>query len=433
MVLFENTVPPPIPLVDGADPITTGTPTDAAFYNALKASLNVQLHDTSDPTKHPKDAIAELKAAREAYGSLLLKLNAMSAAFTGVGPSVIRNGFVLGNLLANDSFLMWSRGDAAAPNHWALSGAGAAVARTGVGQADTQVLTSQDHFAAKLTYGSAAAVLAQNALEATLAVPYFASNRLAPVDALDVTAPGYGNNDTNTNAYLIYHVWCDGTNRARLGLAYGTETVYSPYHPGNSQWRTLVAGPVDFAGTDLIQAQLRVEAAGAAYFQCGSLIFSALDLPPMYIPSLVRYRTHTFYANNPATGVLTYFTFARPAFVLGAQMQCLTAGTVTAPTCDLLTPIGGVYSSLFATLPTIATTQLVGAAQVCNPAAANYRRRTVIPALVASATQVDNTSLRLDYVDDGGGTLRDLMVTIHYLEYLRPFDQFRAMADLGEA
>lgn len=418
-------------LVDGATPITTGTPVDEAFWDDVQAALLGELRGVSDPTRTPAQTTDEVLAARGVFASLLARLTDWEAR-QYVTPSQIRNGFALGNLLANDTFAMWSRGDAAAPDYWTLSGTGATIARCGVGQADTQVLDGQDHFSAKLTYGSAAAVLKQKAVVSAAQLKPFMRDRYIPVDAAGARISGYDSYDENLYAYLITHAFSNGTSRARAGLSFGTSTEYSPYHPGNSAWATLVAGPAMFTSNHELAAELRCEASGSAYFQCVSLLLSPLPLQPMYVPARVRYKTLTYYTNNPATGVLTYFTFARPAFILGAQMQCLTAGTGTAATCDLLTPISGTYQSLFATLPTVAINQLVGAAQACDPAAANYRRRTIRPALSASATQVDNTSLRLDYVDDGGGALRDLMVTIHYFEYDRPFDQFRTVSDLGE-
>lgn len=420
-------------LTDGADPVNTGSAVDEAFWDDVQAALTGECRGTTDPTRTPAQTTDEMLAGRGGFGSLSLRLSDWEAR-QYVERHAIRNGIVLGNLLANDTFKMWSRGDALAPDYWALSGSGAAVARCGVGQADTTAIDTMDDFSAKLTYGSAAAVLSQEVVSVAMDGRMHGAlvTRYRPLDSSGSRLSGYDEDD-NVYYYLIGHVRSLTAGIARLAIYDGSQYAYSPYHTADvipEPFSTLIAGPLPV--NLRMQAQCRVEGAGSAYFQGLALIASPLELPPMYVPAKVNYKTLTYYVNNPATGVLTYFTFARPAFILGAQMQCLTAGTVTAPTCDLLTPIGGVYSSLFVTAPTIATGQLVGAAQACDPAAANYRRRTIRPALSASATQVDNTSLRLDYVDDGGGALRDLMVTIHYLEYDRPLDQFRSMSDLGE-
>lgn len=432
--------PPVLVIVDGT------TVLNAAWASAFTTDLASAIQNATAQT--PAQSTTELQAARLGKADLTTLLRQLfdesGNIVNLVTPSALRNGFALGNLLANDSFLMWPAGDAAAPAYWSLSGAGAAIARCGPGQADTTILknaetagSNQAHWAAKLTFGAAAAVLSQRVLAAAAVNQLDAMvYRFRPVDAAGNPLPQYGQTgaDSNINTYLIGHVKTDATNRARLRISDGGTTFDSPYHP-SGEWATLIAAgqrsinPV--IGYGPLDVQCRVEIAGSAYFQCLSLIATPLELPPMYVPGRYHYRTLKYYANNPATGVLDYFPFSRPAYILGAQMQCLTAGTVTAPTIDLLTPIAGVYSSLFTTLPTIATGQLVGAAQACDPAAANYRRKTIMPALAASATQVDNTSLRLDYVDDGGNTLRDLMVTIHYLEQDLPYDQFRAISDIG--
>lgn len=426
------------------DGIVDGTTNDnKAFWDAYDVEVADALEDTTSgggagSAQTPAVTTAEVIDARGNLASIGARIGSVidpdGAPIGVVSPAMLRNGLVLGNLLANDTLMMWSRGDALAPDFWTLSGAGAVVARCGVGQADTTVIDGQDHFSAKLTYGAAAAVLAQDvvspAMTGTLGGAFI--TRYRPLDSGGARLSGY-EMDGTVDYYAIGHVRSLTAGIARIGLSDGVQTVYSPYHTADvfpEPFSTLIAGPLQ-ANTKL-QVQCRVEGAGSAYFQCLALLAVPAGLPPMYLPARVRYKTLSYYANNPATGVLTYFSFARPAFILGAQMQCLTAGTVTAPTIDLLTPIGGVYSSMFVTAPTIATGQLVGAPQACDPAAANYRRRTIRPALAASATQLDNTSLRLDYVDDGGNTLRDLIVTIHYLEYDRPLDQFRAVTDIGE-
>jgi hypothetical protein len=440
MVQVGSATPAWPTVTDDSGNLTSGTKFDAAYDQAAQDTLDALLHSSADPTVSPADVIAEMKDARGNEASLNARLSGVVDADGNpvgvVAPSHIRNGFVYGNLLANDTFAMWALGDAAAPDHWTISGSGAAVARCGVGQADTTVLSGMDHFSAKLTYGSAAAILYQDAIAAGALARLDQGflNRYRPVDANGAQLAGYDDDaDPTLNAYLIGHVKCSGASLARLRLDQGTPGAYSDYHPGDGSWHTLIAGPMSHSvSAGRYRAQCRVEASGSAYFQGLSMVLTPAGLAPMYVPARVRYKTLTYYTNNPATGVLTYFTFARPAFIVGAQMQCLTAGTGTAATCDLLTPISGTYQSLFATLPTIAINQLVGAAQACDPAAANYRRRTIRPALSANATQVDNTSLRLDYVDDGGGALRDLMVTIHYFEYDRPLEQFRTASELGE-
>ena len=437
MVLFENTVPPPIPLVDGADPITTGTPTDAAFYNALKAALNVQLHDTSDPTKHPKDAIAELKAAREGNATLLAKLDAMEAAFTGVGPNEVRNGFEYGNMLANGEGLMWSRADTAAPDYWAL-GAGA-IARCGSGQADTRALSNVRGFSMKLTHSGTPAYLYQRFVSNAMADVMgegLLDTQLKPVDANGNDIVGYDGG--GLVAWAIYHVWSAGTNRARLRLAQASGgTIDSQYHPGDSDWHPLIVGPLGLNTADYTELQLRCETAGDAYFQAGGLWLTRLALPPSYVPAKMVLRAHRFTRIATPAVATDYdaFTPSRPILILGTRATCRTAPTTDAVIYDLKTPISGTYQSLFATLPQIAATKLTSTIQACDPAAANYRRRTIRGVYSAGdATMPDNAEVRLDVTQrDAGATAANVDVTMFYLELDLPFNQFRSMTDVGEA
>lgn len=429
-------------LVDGATPVSTGTAIDEAFWNLVQAALLGELRGATDPTRTAAQCIDEVLAARvgsqsgRTFSSLLARLNDWEAR-QYVQPSAIRNGFVLGNLLANDVGMMWSRGDAAAPDFWVLSGTGAAVARTGEGQADTTSVNSRlTSFASKVTYGSSAAALSQFVFPTALenALDEFFASKFVPVDATGTNLPGYTTDDSALQMYFIDHVWSDGSSRARIRLT-GSSPVTSPYHPGDSTWRTLVAGPLNAVAGTPVQAQRRVEASGAAYFQSGCVIMAPLGLPPMYVPTpIVRDVHYVRVLGNPAGGTLDFFMPHEPIFILGAQMACVTAPTTNPPTIDLLTPIGGAFASLFVTLPTIATGKLVGTLQACDPAAANYRRRTIrgLPTVAAAALQ-DNSMLKMVYVDDTGNTLQDLVVAVHYLRYARPLDQFRELGDIGEA
>lgn len=435
MVLFENTVPAPIPLVDGADPVTTGTPVDATFYAALKASLNKQLSSASDPTKYPSDAIAELATARGNFSSLALLLaNVVTPNGAPVGaviPSMLRNGLVLGNLLANDTFMMWSRGDSAAPDYWVKTGTGATVERCGVGQIDTTVLANQAHYSAKLTFGTTEARLTQYVLPVADLVGAAAGSRYAPVDNNGTEVSGYNADDSAMAVYGIFHVWCAASAAARIFCDSGLGVSYSPYHPGDSSWHTLIVAG-SYGNTLSFGLSL---GAGVAYAQLGCLIAVPVTIPPMYVPAFVVRDKYTVRVlGNPAGGTIDFMMPDSPIHILGAQMACMTAPTGTVPTIDLLTPIGGAYASMFVTLPTIAATKLVGTFQACDPAAGNYRRRTIrgLPAAASAALQ-DNSIMKMVYVDDGGNTLQDLVVTVHYLRYARPFEQFRSMGDIGEA
>ena len=166
-----------------------------AYLDAYDAEVSSALVDAGNPTVTPAQTTAEVIAARGNLSDLNTRMSAIvdvdGNPINVLSASHVRNGFVFGNLLANDTFAMWANGDAAAPDFWTLSGAGAAIARCGVGQADTQVLDGQDHFSARLTYGSAAAVLKQKAVASTVQLKPFMRSRYMPVDASGAAVTGY--------------------------------------------------------------------------------------------------------------------------------------------------------------------------------------------------------------------------------------------------
>jgi hypothetical protein len=422
--------PPATPVVDGT------TVFGNAWWTLVLAELATALQDAGHPTVTPADIIAELIAARGNTASLPARL-ANSIDINGnplnqTLPSMMRNGHPYGNVALNDTMQMWSRGDTAAPDFWAFTGTGGAIQRCGVGQADTKVIPNQDHFSARLTYGSDPARLTQYPIISTLSISARSDHPYIPVDSNASPVPGYDSTDlAGWTAYAIGHVWCDGTNRARVYGSGGLGNSYSEYHPGDSQWHTLIT-PVSF-GTQMAFG-CSVESAGAAYFQCVGLVFLPSTMAPMWMPARVRYGAHVVRVlGNPASGTLDFWQPPRPVHIVGCQMSCITAPTGSQPTIDLLTPIGGAFASMFVTLPTIAASKLTGMLQVPNPAAANYRRRTIRGLYSAGdAALQDNSIMKMVYVDDGSSTLQDLIVRVNYVEYNPPLEQFRGMTDLSE-
>ena len=441
MVLFDNTVPAPVPLVDGADPITTGTPTDESWYGALSAALDKQLHSADDPTKYPSDGLTELKNARDGEATLLAKLQAMEGLFTGVGPASLRNGFRYGNWMPNGDLAMWSRGPAAAPDYFTLSGAGAAVAQCGSGQADTIVAPGQDFYSAKLTYGSAPALLTHNAVSAATAARVAdLLARIAPRDGSNVAVTGYASDEPSLWFWAIALVRSLTNGIARISVKDAAKTVYSPYHDGNNTLYTLkplIAGPLDWT-SGAVSYVARVEGAGSGYFQSLGLFASPVGLPPMIEPSSVRIREHTFpIIPTPVAAVgYGYFHPPKPFYALALKADVFGAVPTGGTTLklDLMTPVGGTFVSLFNSLPAFVASDRHLYKDI-DTAAANVRRRTIRGNYAAggAANLADNSVLRLDVnTRDSGATATNIQATVIGFEYERPFEQFRLSNDLGE-
>lgn len=425
--------PPSIDVTDGV------TQLNKALFDTFNAANAAALKGSVDQS--PAATTDEVGSARGNFGSLDGRISSIVAAdgtpVDLLQASAVRNGYDQGNLLANDTFLMWSQGDAAAPDHWALGGTGAAVARCGVGQSDTEVIANQAHYAAKVTFGSDTASLTQKAvIGGSLARSLQALfQRYAPVNAQGSAIAGYVSDATGMGAWLIAHVKCNGTNRARVRVSDPLDNVNgvaSEFHPGDNEWHTLIAGPLPPTINRLI-VSLEVVSAGTAYFQCAGLYLTPISLPPMWTPARTRYFAKELpVINNPATGTIGYMTFGRPTFIVAGQALCITAPGGTVPTIDFLVPISGTFQSMFVTKPQITAAQQSGTLREPDPAAANYRRRTVRGSYAAAAGLADNSIMRIDYVDDGSGTLRDLIVIAHCVQYDRPLEQFRSSIDLGE-
>lgn len=149
-------------------------------------------------------------------------------------------------LLGNGEMALWSRGTAAAPDGWVLSGTGAAVAR------DTTTVESGAVYSAALTNGaSQTASLVQ---------------RLAgAADTANPTMMALRNQVITVSA----RVWANVTGRVRL-VAYNGQTSFaSSYHTGSGTWETLhVSFPIanTFAAGPHVDLVIDLGAATTARF-----------------------------------------------------------------------------------------------------------------------------------------------------------------------
>jgi hypothetical protein len=428
---------------------TTGTDLVAATFEdaskSIAAAIDGQCHapGANYQATRPREITVEVIDARGNKATLGARLDvAISADGTPlnvVPPAAVRNGFVLGNLMANDSMAMWSRGPTSAPDYFALSGAGAAVQQCGTGLADTTKLQSQDHFSARLTAAAVPAVLSQHLIP----VGNFGSMvglREDPVDSNGDSLDGY--NDGPCQGWLIGAVLAAAANRARLSLVDSASSgiFNSAYHPGDNNFHFLLAGPLNLTDSlSELVAQCRVETAGAAYFQCLTAILAPSTLPPHYVPGRVRLVEYVFplIATPVAATGYGYFTPARPFQALALRADVVGAVPTGGTTLklDLMTPVGGAFVSLFNTLPAFVASDRHLFAEI-DSLVANYRRRTIRGSYAAggAANLADNSVLRLDVnTRDSGNTATNVLVTVLGFEYDVPFNQFRIGSDLLEA
>lgn len=388
---------------------TSGTVFNRAFYDLLKASIEDHLHSAANSTVKANDIIDEVVAARGNLASLDARLSTIvdddGNPVAGSGSVTTAQGqSALGtvNLLANDTFIIWSGGDSAAPDYFALSGTGAAVARTGTGLADTKRKVGT--FAAKLTYGSQAAKLTQVLLD---------SGVISSADILAGTTMGFG-----------CWVWCATNGIARLTLDDGVASPTSTsYHTGDSTWQWLSTTHALRSNPTKLELQLRVEGAGSAYFSGAVVVMSDLA-PSRWIPSPKAYGVLHF----PIPGTLVtgakkgVFLPSRPGIVKDVQIRLETAPTGDT-VFDVNTWDGAAFTSMFSTNPKVVSGALVGGAQPDG----TYARRC-ISAAYGGSTPGAGGMVSVD-LDSLVGSPADAVVEVRVMQYLRPLEDFLAYND----
>jgi hypothetical protein len=207
-----------------------GTRVDETWYNAFVTAIDALIHSTNNPTITPADTIDEVVDARGSIGTLDGRIDVEhnedgTHKNTGIIATFITEAQLMGglggvNLIRNDDFLSWPDGDSAAPVYWALTGAGASVARTGTGLGDTNRKIGD--FAGKVTRAGTNCYL-ENIL-------------------LDGTA--FTRADFLRTKYIAIGVWvkCSTPNIARVAVYDGIGTSYSSYHTGGGATRPTTPG-----------------------------------------------------------------------------------------------------------------------------------------------------------------------------------------------
>ncbi len=169
------------------------------------------------------------------------------------------------NLLADNTFLIWAAGDAAAPSYYTLSGAGASVARSGTGLGDTT--RKWGPYAAKVTAGGASAFLQQIALSSS-----------SYDDGMD-------GREWSVGAW----VYCASASSGRIALYDGVNTSPSSYAPA-ATWTWLTATQtVDSAATEL-RFSFEVATTKTCYLSAPTAILGPVT-PQYPQPSMVETRT----------------------------------------------------------------------------------------------------------------------------------------------
>ena len=157
-------------VVDDSGLKTDGTIFNKALTDAIKASVEDNVHSTTNPGLKTKQIIDEVVAARGSLADLNTRLSVLLnndgtpktiAGLTTTTQYQRQIGNV--NLIANGDFRRWAGGNALAPDYWVLSGLGGTVARVGTGESDTTQLGA-GQYSVKLTGTGATVTLTESVI-----------------------------------------------------------------------------------------------------------------------------------------------------------------------------------------------------------------------------------------------------------------------------
>lgn len=231
----------------------------------MEAALEAYLVDPGDPGTTPAEIIAEVIAARGVMPSLDDRLDVslnedgtLKAISGAVTQAQLQSIISARNIIDNGDFEDWTAGGAAAPDNWTLAGAGAAVAKTGPGEADTFTFGTTQ-YAAKLTRAGADASLTNDVIAAADFANY------VNVKGQKITVSG------KVKAGL--------GSQARLRIDDGITQTNSSFHTGNGLEQHLSAVHTVSASATKLSIVLQVITSdGAAYF--GGIQVAAGDFAP---------------------------------------------------------------------------------------------------------------------------------------------------------
>jgi len=298
------------------------------------------------------------------------------------------------NLLADPTFLIWSAGDALAPDHWRLSGAGAGVSRAGLGLADATRRVGR--FCARVAAGGAEeAVLRQH---------------LLPPAAWDNFMEGLA---VSVGCWVL----CPSTNTARIAIDDGTGRSNSAFHPGGGVWRWLTVSRMVGPGATQLAVSGRLTPTGSAYFSGWTFLIG--EVPPANFQpapvgtgSVVQIAAGSLVAVSALNGMR--WSPRRPTLVLETRLRC---GGASAG-LPIVVDVNKNGASMYLSRPQVNAGALTGAAIPDGTYASRCLGRG------------DALSIDVDQV----GTFApgaDLTVVVDALQYARPLESFLGVADVN--
>jgi len=378
-------------LVNSTGQPGTGTKFATQHLDAIRDAIEGAIYDPN-LTEDPPAIAREVAAARTTYGSLDARLDSIEAAAAG-GAALSGSGGAQANLVPNDTFLLWSGGDAAAPDYWSAE-AGLTVARentvAGAGQQaylgrNVVKLTASAQKDFDLDIVSAGEIAALN-------TPQFLKSRKVAIGIAIYTG---------TQGLVEIHsddgVTSIGT-ATKVGGNYGVTDVWVWSADGHAD----KGGRVFPSAPTRLRFKVRMTGAGTAYLACPAGYFA--ETAPFYVPAPARAGTMLFgvdASGQVSTGDKVIFNPARSIHIIDGRVRCSTAAA-TAVTAEVYKDGSAIFGGLLTT-----------------GASADSGLKTPTSRALASFGSSNLLKVAITAAD---ATARGAYIALRYVEYPRALD-----------
>ncbi|MFW9893799.1 MAG: hypothetical protein ACFFFO_16460 [Candidatus Thorarchaeota archaeon] len=369
-----------------------GTPVDKAYSDAVKASVEDNIHSANNSTIKCKDIIDEVKNARGSAASVDARLDVehnedgTHKALSYASVAQLQQQLAGVNLMRNSSLYMWN--GSTVPFYFYTSGS---VVRDDSGSNMKVGLAS-----AKINNG----YLNQFALDAAVFDNIF------------------------QNFYYSCGAWMK-TSYASCGKLTSSFNPTGVTHNGDGTWQFLT---LTGSGSGLAHLGMTVESLLTQdVWTDGWVMLISPVAPDGWRPSPCRVDTVRWeIAGTLATGTIQKIAhFYRPAVIKDVYMQVKTGPTGAALIVDINKDGASSVFDSGASRPQIGDGQAVGGGR---PGGSDTFYNRCINAAIHS---VDTGSITLDIDQVGSGTAgADLFMDVRYLEYVHPLEEFQSYDDV---
>lgn len=391
---------------------TTGTPFSAAYNDAIKASVEDNVHSTTNPTIKTKTIIDEVVTARGNKASLTQRLDGVIDAdgnflpgASSITQAQASTAFGTRNMVANDTFDIWPAGDAVAPSYFTVA-SGTCSRQTAAPAA--KIGTSY----LRVTRAGADACTKQVLLDSTA---------FAKVDFLKGKKVSVG-------CWIYTTVGGNACARVRIKDSASTSTTDKPFQTSVNNWQWVSFTHTMSGSADRLEVECWMETTnGDANFSGLTVIVS--DVAPAYwIPCEVQLGTlHGTAGGNLVVATKNLvFQPSRPGIILHAQLRAETAPATQAIIVDINTYDGAALTTAFTTKPQIAAGANIGGAVPDG----TYARRCFTGNFNTTLSTGGIITADIDQV--GTGTVgADLTIEIRVLQFIRPQEAIMAYNFIG--